>query len=136
LDIISLTLTLHLLERFEGVEARPGLEFEPDTRSRKDVTPLTACPCRFSMREGRPNVLGEDLLGSVATMLPTLRWHPSRILHADGEAVAVVARAFTPGGVQLQHFGHVGEDEPGLLVILDLHVRRSEERRVGKEGTS
>src|SRR5690606_15493778 len=66
LDIISLTLTLHLLERFEGVEARPGLEFEPDTRSRKDVTPLTACPCRFSMREGRPNVLGEDLLGSVA----------------------------------------------------------------------
>lgn len=51
LDVISLRLTLHLLERFEGVEASSGLEFEPDPRRTENVTTLTACPCRFSIRE-------------------------------------------------------------------------------------
>lgn len=51
LDIISLTLTLHLLERFEGVEPGSRLEFEPDARRTENVTTLTACPCRFSIRE-------------------------------------------------------------------------------------
>ncbi|AWN05139.1 hypothetical protein SEA_RETRIEVERFEVER_58 [Streptomyces phage RetrieverFever] len=72
LDVISLRLTLHLLERFERVETCPSLEFEPHPRRTENVTTLTACPCRFSMREYRPNVVSEDLLRSVATMLPTL----------------------------------------------------------------
>lgn len=72
LDVISLTLTLHLLERFEGVEPTASLEFEPDARRTENVTTLTACPCRFSMREYRPNVVSEDLLRPVSTMLPTL----------------------------------------------------------------
>jgi hypothetical protein len=72
LDVISLRLTLHLLERFERVETCPSLEFEPHPRRTENVTTLTACPCRFCIREYRPKVVSEDLLGSIATVLPTL----------------------------------------------------------------
>jgi hypothetical protein len=51
LDVISLRLTLHLLERFERVESAASLEFEPHPRRTENVTTLTACPRRFSIRE-------------------------------------------------------------------------------------
>lgn len=45
------SFVLGLLDGCERGESSPSLEFERHPRRTENVTTLTACPCRFSIRE-------------------------------------------------------------------------------------